>query len=168
MPTPVSCMMSCGSTGKMMPKPMESTSTAIKRNKKAPLLALRALNGILRRAVRYLNTKPGAPRPQSSRPRLPAPAQPVHRDTRQDDGERHTAVARIGEQRIQHHERRGEQKHGGHDRVTPHAVGTHQVRAAAAQYEHTGDHERVERPDTQDEFVSQLREIVLQYVDDAE
>src|SRR6202050_236532 len=126
MPTPVSCMMSCGSTGKMMPKPMESTSTAINRNKKAPLLALRALNRILRRAARYLNTKPGAPRPQPSRPRAPAPAQPVHRDARQNDGERHAGVARIGEERIQHHERRRQEKDGGHERVTPHAVGTHQ------------------------------------------
>src|SRR5215472_14532088 len=43
MPTPVSCMISRGSTGRMMPKPIESTSTRMKMNSRAPPPALRTL-----------------------------------------------------------------------------------------------------------------------------
>src|SRR5215471_3932877 len=45
MPTPVSCMISRGSTGRMMPKPIESTSTSMKMNSRAPPPALRTLTG---------------------------------------------------------------------------------------------------------------------------
>src|SRR6516165_12333893 len=43
MPTPVSCMINPGSTGRMMPKPIESTSTRMKMNSRAPPPALRTL-----------------------------------------------------------------------------------------------------------------------------
>src|SRR5215831_20493922 len=45
MPTPVSCMINRGSTGRMMPKPIESISTRMKMNSRAPPPALRTLTG---------------------------------------------------------------------------------------------------------------------------
>src|ERR1700746_3100557 len=45
MPPPVSCMISPGSTGRMMPKPIESISTRMKMNSRAPRPALGTLVG---------------------------------------------------------------------------------------------------------------------------
>src|SRR4029077_19261851 len=114
MPTPVRCMIRCGSTGRMMPKPVASTSNVMNMNAKAPLPACgKLMNSFPGRALSYTRARARAGRLTSAAGRKTLP-QPVRGHAGGDDEECQPGVAGVGKQCIADHEDRGRQEYQRH------------------------------------------------------
>src|SRR5215208_2188906 len=97
-------------------------------------------------------------------PSRPCPPCKVGRYASQDDGEGEAGVPRLGHQRVQYHADGCQQKEHRHQGVAPRPVRTRQVWPAATKHEDGADGQRVEGPDSQDELVGELLEIVQQHI----
>src|SRR5690349_212461 len=111
-------MMRLGNTGRMIPKPMESTSTAMKTKIKAPLPA--------RVVLMHAILAAGQPFPQIEQ------GHPHH-----NDREGHSGAIRIGPESVRDHPQRCDQEQNRHYRVTPHAIGSRHFRALAPENEYS-------------------------------
>src|SRR3569833_805725 len=111
-------MMRPGNTGRMIPKPMESTSTAIKTKTKAPLpVRVMLIDAILRAGKPYPQIKQG--------------------NSHQNDDERHSSAVRIGPERVRDHSDGCHEEKNWHDRVTPHTIRSRHLRPLAPENEYS-------------------------------